>query len=236
LFTLIREKFKGMLALAFSASEIPSKKHFFSFNVAVLKENLFIQPKQSRKSMDDEMVDILDEKGTPTGEVKLKREAHAKGLWHRAVHIWIYNSKGEVLLQKRAKNKIFLPGLWDVSAAGHVSAGQSYDEAAVREIQEELGVKVKASQLKKVDLHRVAIDYPPAKILNREYIQVYLLELDKKADDFKLQKEEVEKIRSVTIDRFESEVKDPEKVKQYTPFGDYFFDIIRFLRQAMQKD
>jgi isopentenyl-diphosphate delta-isomerase len=201
-----------------------------------LKEKHFYTSRERAEFMDNEMVDVLDEKGNLTGEVKLKREAHAKGLWHRAVHIWIYNSKGEVFLQKRAKSKIFLPGLWDVSAAGHVSAGQTYDETAVREIQEELGVKVKASQLKKVDLHKVAIDYPPAKILNREFIQVYLLELDKKAEDFKLQKEEVEKVRSVTLDKFESEIKDPKKVKQHTPFGNYFFDVIRFLRQAMQKN
>ena len=186
--------------------------------------------------MGDEEVDILDEDGNPTGEVKLKSEAHAKGLWHKAVHVWIYTSKGKILLQKRAKQKTYLPGLLDVSAAGHVSAGQSFEEAAVREIEEELGVKVSASELKKVETKKVAHDVPETGILNREIIQVYLLRLDKKLKDFKIQKEEVESLRLISLEEFESEVKNPEKAKSYTPYGDYFFDIIRFIREELKQN
>lgn len=185
--------------------------------------------------MDNEMVDILDENGNPTGEVKLKREAHDKGLWHRAVHVWIYTFKGKILLQKRAKQKTYLPGLMDVSVGGHVSAGESFEEAAVKEIGEELGIKANASELKKIETKKIAHDIPETGIFNHEIIQVYLLRLDKKLKDFKLQKEEVESIRLISLEKFESEIKDPEKLKHYTPFGDYFFEIIGFIKEDMKR-
>jgi isopentenyldiphosphate isomerase len=62
--------------------------------------------------MAQELLDIVDEDNKLLGIKKSKVEAHEKGLWHRNAHIWIYNSKGEVLLQLRAKDKIFLPNMW----------------------------------------------------------------------------------------------------------------------------
>ena len=75
--------------------------------------------------MGDELIDICDEANHLTGVQKMKSEAHKDGLWHRAVHIWLYNSKGEILLQWRAKNKLLYPEMWDISAAGHVSASEN---------------------------------------------------------------------------------------------------------------
>lgn len=72
--------------------------------------------------MADELIDIFDENNNPRGIQKLKSEAHKEGIWHRAVHIWIYNLKGEILLQLRSKNKELYPDRWDVSAAGHGGA------------------------------------------------------------------------------------------------------------------
>jgi 16S rRNA (adenine1518-N6/adenine1519-N6)-dimethyltransferase len=60
-------------------------------------------------------------------------------LKHRAVHIFVLNQKGEIFLQKRSRLKDKCPGLWDSSAAGHVDAGEEYENCAARELQEELG-------------------------------------------------------------------------------------------------
>jgi isopentenyldiphosphate isomerase len=59
---------------------------------------------------------------------------------HRAVHILVFNNKGEFFLQKRSMNKDENPGLWDSSAAGHVDTGEDYLDCARREITEELGI------------------------------------------------------------------------------------------------
>ncbi|MEK7153645.1 MAG: NUDIX domain-containing protein, partial [Patescibacteria group bacterium] len=69
-----------------------------------------------------------------------KREAWEQGLTHRIVRIMLENSKGEILLQHRSPTKDIFPDCWDNSAAGHVDTGEDYDEAAVRELKEELGI------------------------------------------------------------------------------------------------
>ena len=67
---------------------------------------------------------------------------HRLGLRHRAVHVWVYNSRGELLLQKRSTRKECFPGLWDSAAAGHVDRGEEYDDCAIRELGEELGLQL----------------------------------------------------------------------------------------------
>lgn len=75
-----------------------------------------------------------------------RREVHATGLWHRAVHIMVFDAAGRVFLQKRSMLKDLSPGLWDSSCSGHLDAGEDYDAAAVRELGEEIGVALKAGE------------------------------------------------------------------------------------------
>ncbi len=74
---------------------------------------------------------------------------HDKSLIHRAVGVVIFNSKGELLLQKRSNHKDLNPGLYDLSVSGHVNQGQTYYQAAQREMQEELGIKIPIKRYKK---------------------------------------------------------------------------------------
>ena len=73
----------------------------------------------------DELIDLLDENGKPTGKTALKSKAHQMGLFHATVHVWCYSRTGNVLLQQRAANKQANPLKWDVSVAGHIGAGES---------------------------------------------------------------------------------------------------------------
>jgi isopentenyl-diphosphate Delta-isomerase len=72
-----------------------------------------------------EMIDILDESGKETGEIESREIVHSKGLWHKTVHVWILNHKGEFLFQKRSMKKETHPGLWDISCAGHVASREN---------------------------------------------------------------------------------------------------------------
>jgi isopentenyldiphosphate isomerase len=91
--------------------------------------------------MCDEIFDVVNERDEVV-EQKPRSEVHRLGLKHRAVHVLVFNSRGEVFLQKRLMIKDRQPGLWDSAASGHLEAGEDYDAAAVRELQEELGLTV----------------------------------------------------------------------------------------------
>ncbi len=89
---------------------------------------------------------VVDEMDRVTGSAA-RREVHGNNLRHRAVHIFLFNPSGELLLQKRSRWKDRHPGVWDSSAAGHVSAGEDYDATAERELVEELGVTAKLARI-----------------------------------------------------------------------------------------
>ena len=95
----------------------------------------------------EELIDVLNEDGTKTGKVVTRKEVHEKGLWHRIVVIAIIDKEGHILMQQRAKDKETNPGKWDVSVAGHVSAGQTSIEAAIREVKEEIGINLEEKDL-----------------------------------------------------------------------------------------
>jgi 16S rRNA (adenine1518-N6/adenine1519-N6)-dimethyltransferase len=105
---------------------------------------------------------------------------HGDNLRHRAVHMLIFNDAGEVFLQKRSRHKDRHPLLWDSSAAGHVNAGEDYDAAAHRELQEELGLNARLEKLVKL---------PASDRTGQEFIWLYRGEL---RGDLRLNRSEIE--------------------------------------------
>ena len=87
----------------------------------------------------DEKFDIVDAQDRVIGSAP-RSQVHAQGLFHRAVHLWLFHPDGRLLLQKRSMSKDREPGRWTSSVSGHVNAGEEYDVAMNREIPEEIGV------------------------------------------------------------------------------------------------
>ena len=141
----------------------------------------------------EEYFDVLNENGEFTGKTATRKECHEKGLWHRAVYGFIFNKNGDVLLQKRSKLKKMWPDLWDVTAGGHVLAGEFGMQALTREIKEELGIEVEESQIKYlVGSRSINIQ---GNIINNHFNECYLVTKDIDLDKIELQKEEVSEIR-----------------------------------------
>jgi isopentenyldiphosphate isomerase len=89
----------------------------------------------------DERFDVVNERDEVIGR-RTRHEVHELGLRHRAVHVLVFNRRGELFLQKRSRTKDRQPGLWDSSVSGHLDTGEDYDACAVRELREEIGLQV----------------------------------------------------------------------------------------------
>lgn len=100
-------------------------------------------------STDNEPLDVVDGEDRVIGRAT-RAEIHAKGLLHRAVHIFVFNTKGEIYVQRRSPHKDRFPSVLDSSAAGHVEPDESYETAALRELDEELGVEAPVKEVLKV--------------------------------------------------------------------------------------
>ncbi len=89
----------------------------------------------------DEMLPVVDRHDRQVG-LAPRRRVHAEGLAHRAVHILVFDPRGRLYLQRRSAAKDTYPLYWTSSASGHVDPGESYHQAAVRELHEELGLEL----------------------------------------------------------------------------------------------
>jgi isopentenyldiphosphate isomerase len=155
----------------------------------------------------DEYIDIVTNTGKTTGKVALKSEAHKNGWFHNTIHLWLYTAEGEILLQQRSRKKIIYPLLWDVSAAGHINTGESFEDAAIRETYEELGVLLRIKDLKKIGVNKHCTTYANGAIKDNEFHHVFLSKLKVDIKKLEPQEEEVEALKLVTFDEFESLIK-----------------------------
>jgi isopentenyldiphosphate isomerase len=153
----------------------------------------------------DELVDIRDaETGEPTGEVVWKSEAHRLGLWHRCIHCWIFGEDaGEpyLLVQRRAATKDTWPGYMDLTAGGHLATGEEPLDG-LREVEEELGLRVDPGRLVPLGMRRAEQEIPQG--LDREFQDVFLIRDDTPPGDLRLQREEVEAVLRIALNDAEA--------------------------------
>ena len=159
-----------------------------------------------------EYLDIYDNDGKPLGLKKTKKEAHNEGLWHKAAHVWIVNSKSEVLIQRRSPKVDNHPNQWDISAAGHISAGEDDITSALREVEEEIGLKLTPENLILIGI--VKQQSARKGYINNEINPVYVLKMDLNPNEIKKQEDEVAEVKFIPrkeLQRF-IESKDPSFV------------------------
>lgn len=172
---------------------------FFSLKLCYDKEDRFCEAVLDGKKL--ELFDLCDIKGNPTGHVMERGMVHRLGETHRTVHIWVVRKREdgglEVLLQKRSAGKDAYPGCYDISSAGHIHAGDDYEESAFRELKEELGILAKPEDLRFIGIHegRIEADFWGEKFKDHEISAVYLYEKPVEISTLRLQTEEVEEVR-----------------------------------------
>lgn len=181
----------------------------------------------------EEYVDVMDAQGQYTGEKVLKSEAHRKGLYHPTVHIWFYTRDGYILMQQRGRDKATFPLLWDVSVAGHVASGEAVMDAAIREIEEEIGLKLDKKELdhlgvfKSEQLHKV-------NLIDREFHYTYLCELNTPFSALRKQDSEVEALKMLPLNILAEEVWGLANPQKYVPHDiSYYKAVIKGIKERL---
>jgi len=156
-----------------------------------------------------------------TGRVSIKKEAHEVNDLHMAVHMWIYNSKWEILIQKRTEIKDSYPGLWDISIAWHVSSGETMLSWAVREAREEFWMNITEEELVPIWFYReeMALEMPwyDNGWFNNELNEVFVLRFDGNISELRMQPEEVSEVKFVSLEWLEKQWSTPEGAALFTP-------------------
>lgn len=181
----------------------------------------------------DELIDVLDDHGIKTGKTVLKSMAHQKGIFHQTVHIWFYTKNHQILLQQRGKEKDTFPLLLDASVAGHIAAGETVEAAALREIEEEIGITIEIAQLKKIGVFKSTQKH--SETLNDcEFHHTFISELKVPFDQLKKQESEVADLKLISLLKFSEETWGLANLKKYVPHNtEYYKTIIKAIKKEL---
>ena len=176
-----------------------------------------------------ENIDVLDEKRKKTGQICTIDDIHWYGLWHSSARVWIVNSNKEILLQHRHPDSMEFPNVWDVSAAGHVTAGDDSIGTAIAETREELGLEIPSEDFKLI--HTIAKQDVSRNgtYKDNSFEDIYLVQKDIHIDDFKMQQGEVQNLKWVPIEEFKKMVS--IKSSELVPHWDEYEFVINELEK-----
>ena len=152
--------------------------------------------------MADELIDIFDEDMNLLGTA-MKSQAHREGLWHKTFHCWLVQKApdGKIMLwlQLRSHDKDIFPNKFDISAAGHIKAGEEVKDG-YRELKDELGLKLAKDDI--VKLFTAKEIYEAGNVKNREFQMVYVAMIDGSPYKAVINPDEVAGLYEVNIDEF----------------------------------
>ena len=175
--------------------------------------------------MKEEFIDIVSKNQKPTGESAPKSVIHQKGYYHNTAHIWFYTNDGKILLAQRSAKKIICPLLWDVSVAGHIDAGETPKQAAIREAREEIGLSISEKSLNKIGVFECFQTYKNG-IIDNEFHHTFISELKVLLSELSPQIEEVEALKLVSINTFKQLIKNIGDNNHFVASNKSYYDIV----------
>lgn len=165
---------------------------------------------QQSVSHADELFLVVDENDIPLTPLP-RKEVHGHGVWHRTAHIWVINKNNEILCEQRSKMKELCPGQWNPSFGGHLSPGEAYIEGAMRELYEELGLKLSSDMF---TLWKIYKNQDPLNS-NNEFQAVFTIRWDGAITDLVLQADELEAVAWHSVEHIkESLLNDADWIKE----------------------
>ena len=152
--------------------------------------------------MADELLDVVNDEDMVTGQA-MRSGVHQQGLQHRGVHVFLFNEQGEMLIQKRSADRANSPSLQDCSVSEHVKAGESYLDAAMRGLKEEMGVERIEVKL----LGKIQMEYGP----NDNEISV-IYEGKVQPGQVKFDPEEISEVKFMSLDDIRAGINNEKKI------------------------
>lgn len=161
-----------------------------------------------------EFVEMFDNKRNLLGKT-VERYTHIPGEYSQGSHVWIMNSKGELLIQKRSKEKRLYPNLWSITSGG-TDSGETTLDTAYREVKEELGINLKPEELELMMSYK----------RNHDFVDVYLARKDVKLEEITMQKEEVSDVKWVSKEELEELIKENQTPKSLQIYFEFLKNLI----------
>ena len=191
------------------ADEAPFFKLDLTYGVSGVLKKVILDDREL------ELFDVLNDEGEPSGVVRERSVVHRIGSYHHTVHMWISRVReGEVelLLQKRSRNKDSNPGCFDISSAGHMSAGDEAFSAARRELKEELGLELPSEAIRRIGKREKTVRkvFYGKPFIDHELSEVYLITEPVDENTLTLQSEEVESVCWKPLRECIARLTDPE--------------------------
>lgn len=160
-------------------------------------------------------LNIIDENENIIGK-DTRENIHKNGLLHREIHVWIYNKNGEILFQRRAKNKDTYPDFLDASVGGHVEIGDDYLATAIKELEEETGIKAEEKDLIYITKMRRKGHDSATGMTNNIIRKIYIYEFTGNVKDLKLEDGMATSLEFWKIDKILNLTE--EEKKEFIPF------------------
>ncbi len=174
----------------------------------------------------DEPFEVLSASGEPLG-IEPRGKVHRLGLWHRSSHVFLFDQQQRLLLQQRSLEKDLYPGSWDYSVGEHLQPGETYLAAALRGMQEEMGITLEASALQSLG-QATAAEYiePGGALIDREFQQAFRAQLPAAigVDQIKPDANEVAQTRWYSASQVRAQL--AQNFRQFTPW--FVRDVQRF--------
>lgn len=158
-----------------------------------------------------ELFDLYDALRRPTGQTMVRGEDTPEGCYRLVVHVCIFNSRGQLLIQQRQSFKDSWPDLWDVSVGGAVTTGENSQQGAHRELLEELGLDVDFSNCAPV----ISTTFPQG------FDDLYIIRRDVALSSLRLQPEEVQAVRWASREEVLSMIENGAFIPYSRPFMEY---------------